>query len=173
MSSEKNRAVSPSEIPAIRNGPALILESRTFRAAEGQRAFLRYIVQETIAGRGADLKEYSIGTQALGRAETFDPRTDPIVRTQARKLRAHLAEYYQNEGVDDPIRIELPKGGYLPLFEPTVSTPLQTAIPDPEPVAQTESASVQPAPSKRILYAWGAIAIARTRRERTGRRCMH
>jgi tetratricopeptide (TPR) repeat protein len=153
MTSEKYRAPSPNEIPAIQDALARILESRTFRSAEGQRAFLRYIVEEAAAGRGADLKEYSIGTQALGRAETFDPRTDPIVRTQARKLRVHLTEYYQSEGAQDPIQIELPKGGYVPLFQVPASAPEPVVAEPPPP---------RPLPSKRLMLVFASLAITFT-----------
>ena len=62
------------------------------------------------------LKEYVIATEALGREGSFDPRLDPIVRTEARKLRARLAKYYQTEGSSDPLRVEFPKGSYVPFF---------------------------------------------------------
>src|SRR5204862_2814563 len=82
----------------IRGQLSKILSSQTFRSAEGQRAFLRFAVEETIAGRGELLKEYTIGTEAFGRGEAFDPRLDPIVRTQARKLRVRLSKYFETEG---------------------------------------------------------------------------
>lgn len=100
----------------IRSQLCKILSSQTFRSAEGQRAFLRFAVEETIAGRGELLKEYTIGTEAFGRGESFDPRLDPIVRTQARKLRARLSKYFETEGALDALRIELPKGSYAPSF---------------------------------------------------------
>ncbi len=106
----------PFDSAAVEVQLARVLESVTFRAAEGQRAFLRYTVQEALGGRSAAIKEYAIGVEALGRAESFDPRLDPIVRTQARKLRANLAKYYEREGLNDPIRIEFPKGAYVPVF---------------------------------------------------------
>jgi adenylate cyclase len=93
-----------------------ILSSQTFRSAEGQRAFLRFAVEQTIAGRGELLKEYTIGTEAFGRGEMFDPRLDPIVRTQARKLRLRLCKYFETEGALDALRIEFPKGSYTPSF---------------------------------------------------------
>src|SRR5436190_6491869 len=82
----------------IRSQLSKILSSQTFRSAEGQRAFLRFAVEETLAGRGESLKEYTIGTEAFSRGESFDPRLDPIVRTQARKLRARLNKYFETEG---------------------------------------------------------------------------
>jgi TolB-like protein len=93
-----------------------LLASRTFRSAQGQRRFLAYAAGEVLAGRAHLLKEYVIGTEALGRDASFDPRLDPIVRTEARKLRLRLAKYYQGEGSGDALRIELPKGSYVPVF---------------------------------------------------------
>jgi TolB-like protein/Tfp pilus assembly protein PilF len=110
---------SPLPADVIRNELERILKSATFRSARGQRGFLRYAVEEVIAGRGHLLKEYVIGMEAFGRGESFDPRLDPIVRTQARKLRAKLAAYYETEGSTDPVRIEFRKGCYAPSFQMT------------------------------------------------------
>lgn len=93
-----------------------IITSRTFRAAQGQKKFLAYTVQQRMAGNADLLKEYVIATEALGRDESFDPRLDPIVRTEARKLRARLAKYYETEGAGDSLRIEFRKGSYVPFF---------------------------------------------------------
>jgi TolB-like protein len=94
-----------------------VLGSHAFRAADSQRAFLRFVAEEAIAGRSKKIKEYSIAIEALGRGTDFDPRLDPIVRTQARKLRARLALYYETEGNSDAIRIALRKGSYVPVFQ--------------------------------------------------------
>ena len=121
----------------IRSELAKILASRTFRPARGQCKFLTYAVTESVAGRGHLLKEHLIGLEALGRGDTFDPRLDPIVRTQARKLRLRLAKYYQTEGADDPIRIEFRKGTYAPFF---------ARVGDASPEALAEPSDVPPPP---------------------------
>ena len=77
---------------------------------------LRFLTDRTLAGREGELKEYTIALGVFDRSDAFDPRTDPIVRLEARRLRLKLAEYYQRDGVDDPVVIELPKGAYVPLF---------------------------------------------------------
>jgi len=59
-----------------------------------------------------------IGSEVFDKGPAFDPRSDPIVRVQARRLRAQLARYYREEGQTDEILIELPKGGYTPTFKP-------------------------------------------------------
>jgi TolB-like protein/Flp pilus assembly protein TadD len=92
-----------------------ILRSETFQKSDRLKRFLMFIVRETAAGRAAQLKEYVIGVQVFRKEDSFDPRTDPIVRVQARRLRAKLVRYYREEGQADPTLIELPKGGYAPL----------------------------------------------------------
>jgi TolB-like protein len=77
---------------------------------------LRYLTNLTLEGRSAELKEYTLGVTVLDRPEDYDPRIDPVVRLEARRLRLKLAEYYQQEGLDDPVIIDLPKGGYVPEF---------------------------------------------------------
>ncbi len=117
--------VEDAAIPpeAIQSELEKILGSRTFRSAQSQSRFLRYAVEETIAGRGHMVKEYVIGSEVFGRGESFDPRLDPIVRTEARKLRARLDKYYEGEApgaVEDPVRIEFHKGSYVPTFSRVV-----------------------------------------------------
>ena len=93
-----------------------ILSSRTFQTAEGQKRFLRFAVEHTLAGRPHEVKEYTVGVEVFGRGQAFDPRLDNIVRTEARKLRSRLAKYYESEGEHDPVRIEFPSRGYVPAF---------------------------------------------------------
>ena len=80
-------------------------------------SFLRFVVEETLAGRGERLKAYTIATDALGRDADFDPQNDPIVRVEAARLRAMLARYYDGPGRDDPVIIEIPRGTYVPAFK--------------------------------------------------------
>src|SRR5580700_9213137 len=83
---------------AIRQYLDRILASATFQQVDRLKRFVNFIVSEAIAGRGDQLKEYVIGVQVFGKEASFDPRTDPIVRVQARRLRARLARYYREEG---------------------------------------------------------------------------
>lgn len=93
-----------------------ILASATFADADRGSRFLRFVVEAALEGRSGEVKESVIGVEVLGRSPSFDPKTDPIVRVEAGRLRARLGMYYQNEGKTDPILISLPKGGYLPQF---------------------------------------------------------
>jgi len=94
-----------------------VLGSVAFRQVDRLKRFLNFIVSESLAGRGHQLKEYVIGVQVFDKDSSFDPRADPIVRVQARRLRARLVRYYREEGGTDAIVIELPKGGYAPVFK--------------------------------------------------------
>src|SRR4051812_44344306 len=94
-----------------------ILGSVAFRQVDRLKRFLNFIVSESLAGRGHQLKEYVIGVQVFDKDSSFDPRADPIVRVQARRLRARLVRYYREEGGTDALVIELPKGGYTPVFK--------------------------------------------------------
>lgn len=93
-----------------------ILTSREFEATERMRSFLRFVVEETLAGRRRSIKGYTIATEVYDRGQDFDPARDPVVRTQASKIRRALERFYLTAGRADPIRIDIPKGGYVPLF---------------------------------------------------------
>ena len=103
--------------PAARQQLERVLTSVTFRQVDRLKRFLNFIVTEALAGRGSQLKEYVIGVQVFDKDSSFDPRADPIVRVQARRLRARLERYYGEEGGADALVIELPKGGYSPVFK--------------------------------------------------------
>jgi hypothetical protein len=93
-----------------------ILSSAELRSAPSLQRFLRHVVEETLAGRGDALKEYSIGSSVFARGEDFNPKIDAIVRVQARNVRARLEQYYAGPGAHDAVIIELPKGTYVPVF---------------------------------------------------------
>jgi serine/threonine-protein kinase len=96
---------------------ALITASAPFSKSERMCRFLRYLAENSISGHTDKLKEYSIGVDVFDKDASFDPRIDTNVRTEARRLRAKLAEYYESDGAADALRIELPKGGYALTFE--------------------------------------------------------
>src|SRR5579864_1068998 len=93
-----------------------ILSSKTFANNLRYRDFLQFTVTETLAGRGRSLKEYVIGVEVFNQSQSFDPRTSPLVRVAASRLRTKLKVYYDSEGLQDPILIDYPKGGYVPVF---------------------------------------------------------
>lgn len=113
----------------IRAGLARVLDSDAFRAAPQLSAFLGFVVERVIAGRGSELKGYTIAVEAFGRPADFDPQTDPIVRVEAGRLRRTLAQYYAGEGARDPVRITMPVGAYVPVFEFAEPATAEAALP--------------------------------------------
>ncbi|MEP6836062.1 MAG: hypothetical protein ABJB74_21915 [Gemmatimonas sp.] len=93
-----------------------VLSSAAFRTAERSSSILRFLVLQTLDGQAERLKEYTVGLEALGRGVAFDPRTDPIVRAEASRLRSRLERYYATDGSQDAVIIALPKGSYVPEF---------------------------------------------------------
>ncbi len=100
---------------AVRQQLERVLASAAFRQADRLKRFLQFIVTESADGRADQIKEYVVGVHVFGKEDTFDPRTDPVVRVQARRLRARLVRYYETEGRTDDVVIDLPKGGYAPV----------------------------------------------------------
>lgn len=95
-----------------------ILQSVTFRNTITLQQLLQFLTARALEGGGPDsLKEYTIGVEAFGRPQDFDPKTDTIVRVQIHRLRQKLREFYDSEGKHDPIVVGIPKGHYLPSFE--------------------------------------------------------
>lgn len=100
----------------IRSQLKRILESDEFKASDKQKKFLGFVVDETLGGRASQIKGFTIAVSVYGRTEKFDPQVDPIVRVEAGRLRRALAHYYLTAGNNDPVHIEIPKGGYIPTF---------------------------------------------------------
>jgi serine/threonine protein kinase len=93
-----------------------ILSSQTLAQSKRLVRFLTFIVEKQLQGEGKQLNEYLIGIEVYQRPSSFDSQIDTIVRTEARRLRSKLKQYYENEGIHDPILIEVPKGSYAPTF---------------------------------------------------------
>jgi hypothetical protein len=93
-----------------------ISASPQFRASPRLSRFLRFAVDRALEGKAHELKETVIGVEVFDRDASYSPREDPIVRVMAGRLRAKLGEYYESEGLADPVLIELPRGGYIPRF---------------------------------------------------------
>ena len=106
-----------SDQEAVREQLDRILKSGQFLQSRRRQRFLQYIVNETLAGRGERLKGYNVAREVFDRPETFDANVDPVVRMEAARLRDRLREYYETDGQNDTIRIELPKGSYTPHIE--------------------------------------------------------
>ena len=85
---------------------------------------LLYVCRQTLIGRGAGLNEQTIGETVLGRAVGYDPRDDNIVRAHASRLRVRLGSYFHEEGAGETLRVSIPRGSYVPLFEKVEAEPL-------------------------------------------------
>ena len=106
------RALIQAQIERLANSPVL-------HGSESLCKLLRYVAKHALDHPGAPLKEYQIATEVFGRQDSFDPQLDSMVRVQAGRLRAKLAEYYGGDGAaDDPVFVELPKGTYVLAFHP-------------------------------------------------------
>lgn len=114
---------------AIREQLDRILRSSEFRASDKQRKFLSFVVDETLEDRAPQIKGFTIAVAVYGRNEKFDPQVDPIVRVEAGRLRRALDHYYLTSGQNDPVRIKIPKGGYVPKFQIVRKPSSEGAIP--------------------------------------------
>src|SRR5262245_32108006 len=112
----RDLVATPSDT-AIRTQLTKILSSASFASSPRMNRFLKYVVDTTLEGKGALIKEYVIALEVFDKPDAYDPREDSTVRTEASKLRARLSRYYENEGQEDPVIISVPKGGYVPAFE--------------------------------------------------------
>lgn len=116
-----------------------IIQSKAFRTSEVHRNLLHYLAEKSLSGAADSLKEYTVGLDVFAKPASYDPRQESVVRMHVARLRQKIAEYYRTEGVDDPVILDLPKGGFRVTFE-------QREIP---PVTVVAPAAVSVSPSKR------------------------
>lgn len=128
MKTEPGMAAEDQADEAVRAELRRILASENFDASERNRRFLVHVVEEALAGRADRIKAYSIATAVFGRDERFDPQLDSIVRIEAGRLRRALERYYLTDGRASRLRIDIPRGGYAPVFGPVFS-PFDAARP--------------------------------------------
>jgi TolB-like protein len=110
--------VRSEQVPmgSVREQLARILVSPAFQRSERLSRFLEYIVDRSLHG-GDQIREVDVALDVFGKRGSFDSRTDPIVRVEARRLRKAVAAYYASEGADDPVLIDIPSRGYTPRFQ--------------------------------------------------------
>jgi hypothetical protein len=135
-----------------------IIASSTFAKCERLSSLLAYVCDLTLTGRVKELNEQKIGEAVFGRPRNYDSSIDGIVRTQASRLRQRLELYFNEEGLDEPVRIVIPRGGYVPVFEPR-SAP---AAPLLTPIVVADEAADQ-VEARRSLWgaatAWSLVAV--------------
>ncbi|TGD94880.1 hypothetical protein [Methylobacterium nonmethylotrophicum] len=155
-------SVTEEEVPADRVVETLesLLRAPPFVRSPKLTRFLRFVVEEELAGRGATIKAYTIATQALGRGPDFDPSLDPSVRVEAGRLRRALDEVYAQHADGLDIRVSVPVGGYRPRFIATEAAPaVADDAPLPDPAEVPPPAPDRPSPTVIGLTPRGQAAI--------------
>ena len=142
--------VAPPTLELRRTALQEVLESQAFSRSEQLKNFLRYVCELEIAGRAVEIKEYSIGVEALGRPQSYSPVDDSSVRRRAFELRNKLADLYAGELSTSRIVIDLPKGSYVPVFRYREAAEESARAPVIEPIL---------APKPRLPLAQISIAI--------------
>lgn len=107
-----------------------IVHSPTFARSERLGTLLTYVCDLALKGREAEINEQMIGQSVFDRPQDYDTAADGIVRSQASRLRQRLELYFQQEGADEPIRVLIPRGGYVPVFEANGISTLLPAVAD-------------------------------------------
>ncbi len=143
-----------------------IVHSPAFAKSERLCSLLTYVCDMALKGRDAEINEQRIGHAVFGRSLDYDSSIDGIVRTQASRLRQRLDLYFQHEGADEPVRIVIPRGSYVPIFEsrPIVELPrmpeLQAAASTPlAPVAPPLEMLADGQHSRGNMTLWGLCAV--------------
>jgi Tol biopolymer transport system component len=140
----------------IRSQLDRILGHEIFSRSERLSRFLRYVVEETLAGRGAELKEPVLAAELYGKKVDSKSGDDSTVRVDARRLRDKLREYY-GECARDPVIVTLPKGGYTPVFERNPSAPVPVSLPATTPIQQEQAVAPRFRWNWRVLAAGAAL----------------
>jgi hypothetical protein len=133
-----------AELEANQTQVQRIIQSKAFRTSEVHRNLLHYLAEKSLSGTADSLKEYTVGLDVFAKPASYDPRQESVVRMHLARLRQKLAEYYRTEGVDDPVLVDVPKGGFRVTFETreilsdAVAAPVPEAIPRSEPSHRKE-----------------------------------
>ena len=106
----------PASHEAVHRQLERITTSPEFKATPNQMAFLKFVVNQALADKAHTIRGYTVATKVFGRGKDFNQNKDPIVSVQAAGLRRALAHYYRTTGRNDPLRIDIPKGSYVPVF---------------------------------------------------------
>jgi hypothetical protein len=136
-----------------------VITSSGFSKSKRLSSLLAYVCDLTLNGRANEVNEQRIGEAVFGRPPDYDSAVDGIVRTQASRLRQRLDLYFEGEGANEPIRIVIPRGGYVPLFEPRSAMQPAVPFPGPPPIAQPAISPEASLRSATTTLAWSVVAI--------------
>ena len=149
---------------AVREELSRVLACHEFRSSKRSQDFLRYVVEHTLAGQADMLKERTIGIEVFGRSTSYEPSDDATVRVKAGDVRKRLGLYYAEQGAQNPLRIELPAGPYVPEFRvPEHRPPAPDGVSRPHPeITPPDSVAIAPEPvkSRSTLFVSGAVLAA-------------
>jgi hypothetical protein len=173
MASSPNSAemidLSASDKEAVLRQVERLLESTQFRNSRRYPDLLRYVVEQTLAGKAETLKERVLGIEVFGREPGFDTSGDSIVRVAAAEVRKRIAQYYQEEGHGGELRVDLPPGSYVARFRwpaavstPAVAPKVQDPVAEPgrpeEPAIEIKA--IPPARRGKARWVAGSIGVA-------------
>jgi TolB-like protein len=134
-----------------------ILSSKVFAMAQRSQDFLRYVVERSLTDAPPSLKEFAIAMDVFARSPDYDPAIDATVRVEAGRLRSRLREYYDGEGKNDPVFIDIPKGGYGPAFSLRES---KVGAAQEVPLIGEQAGSVVGTPTRWVALSWSRWAVA-------------
>jgi len=163
MVSEQVVPTDGLERSAVERHLNVLLQSSAFAASRRSQAFLRYVVEETLAGRGGEIKERNIATDVFRKGADFNTQTGSIVRVNASEVRKRLKAAYESGLGDNQLQIELPLGGYQPVFHraapPEVTAPALPTAPPARRLSRTPLVFF--AVLTGVILAWGSIRSRR------------
>jgi hypothetical protein len=150
------------EKAAIEEQVERLLQNSYFSHSRRFPMFLRFVVRHTLAGQADVVKERTLGVEIFGRNADYDTSLDPIVRVTAAEIRKRIAQYYQEPGHEEEIRVSLPSGSYIPQFHwpPTFHAAAVSGAPTEAPAA-VETVALAPASRHSGEHLWmgGAVVL--------------
>ncbi len=156
--SDREEAIRPRR-EDVRAQLARLLASPLFNHSKHYPSFLRYVVNETLEGRGSHLKERALGVEVFNRDPDYDSNADPVVRTSACEVRKRIAQYYHEPGRETEIRIDLPSGSYIPEFRCAAVKPRPRADAVPHAGVRLLALVREQVQGKRVRLVLAAAAV--------------
>jgi tetratricopeptide (TPR) repeat protein len=153
---EENTARIPGKSDGlVRAELRALIESGLFTEGSRLARFLIFVVESYLHGHTERLKETVIGMEVYGRPPDYDPKVDPIVRTEARRLRQKMERYYETDGRSSRVMITIPRGGYVPQIHlRTLQIPIRVA-----PAADSEAERISQPPTRRTMFLRFAVLL--------------
>ncbi|MGP0074039.1 MAG: hypothetical protein ACLPWF_19165 [Bryobacteraceae bacterium] len=143
-----------AELEANQTQVQRIIQSKAFRTSEVHRNLLHYLAEKSLSGTADSLKEYTVGLDVFAKPASYDPRQESVVRMHLARLRQKLADYYRTEGANDPVIVDVPKGGFKVTFESREIAPEHAASPATEEVARPAGTS------RNVIMLGSLLAVA-------------